>query len=396
MNSKKVNKPAGKKLLRLEEIFQTEGASPVIIPAMQSGVRQEIAISLLDAYQEHAFTTYTGKRFEDMVDSIRSFGVIQPVIVRKKERGRYEILAGHNRTNAAKQAGLSLVPAVVVEADDELAALIVTETNLVQRSFADMPVSEKAKILKTHCKNLQNAQKRKAWLADLEQSKEVGRRGTNLSQIQSRELVGQEYGLTGRDVSRLIRIGNLIPDLQQKVDERKIPIAAAVDLSYLSVLNQKELADIMKKPDLKVKISMKKAAELRDLESQGLLFSVSSVLLEGNDTEKTKKPEKQKEKFKEGKPADANRLILRNDEERKQWLTAYEDWGIWLSIPQLGLHVYRCDLPDGSSIVVDDYYQGTGYRTKRYHLVDKKHPYGYEQFSITELIAVLRQAVPNR
>lgn len=396
MNSKKVNKPAGKKLLRLEEMFQTEGPSPVIIPAMQSGVRQEIAISLLDAYQNHAFTTYTGKRFEDMVDSIRSFGVIQPVIVRKKERGRYEILAGHNRTNAAKQAGLSLVPAVVVEADDELAALIVTETNLVQRSFADMPVSEKAKILKVHCKNLQNAQKRKSWLEDLEQSKEVKSRGTNLSQTQSRELVGQEYGLTGRDVSRLIRIGNLIPDLQQKVDERKIPIAAAVDLSYLSEVKQKELADIMKKPDLKIKINMKKAAELRDLESQGLLFSVSAVLLEGNDTERPKKPEKQKEKFKEGKPAAANGLILKNDEERKQWLTAYEDWGIWLSIPQLGLHVYRCDLPDGNSIVVDHYYKEQGYRKERYHLVNQHQPYGYEQESITELVVLLRQTVPNR
>jgi ParB family chromosome partitioning protein len=250
---------------------------------MQSGIRQEIPIQLLDAYQNHEFTLYTGKRLDDMVDSIESFGVIQPIVVRKKG-SRYEILAGHNRTEAAKIVGLKSIPAVIVEADDKLAALIVTETNLVQRSFAEMPISEKSKILKNHCENLRNAKKRKGWIQNLDT--ESSR--TNLSQKESRELVGQEYGLTGRDVSRLIRIGNLTARLQKKVDDKKIPVAAAVDLSYLTLQHQEELSDCL---DLdNGKITMKTAAMLRDMEEQGLLFSVSQTLQDGvKQSEKKKK-----------------------------------------------------------------------------------------------------------
>ena len=274
-----------KKLVSLEEMFASAGTPSLVSLPSGIGIRQELDIDKLDPYAEHKFSTYSGKRFEDMVESVRDFGVIQPIIVRKKGK-RYEILAGHNRTNAAKAAGLSSVPAVIVDAEDDLAALIVTETNLVQRSFTDMAVSEKAKVLKTHCDNLKRAQKRKAFLKDTEDS------GTNLSQTQNREIVGQEYGLTGRDVSRLIRVSYLTPQLQAYVDAKRIPLAAAVDLSYLSEASQEELAEYMAENNIK-QVGMKTAAILRDTASQGMLFSVASVFEDEKAAKEQKKEQKE-------------------------------------------------------------------------------------------------------
>ena len=274
-----------KKLVSLEEMFASAGTPSLVSLPSGIGIRQELDIDKLDPYAEYKFSTYSGKRFEDMVESVRDFGVIQPIIVRKKGK-RYEILAGHNRTNAAKAAGLSSVPAVIVDAEDDLAALIVTETNLVQRSFTDMAVSEKAKVLKTHCDNLKRAQKRKAFLKDTEDS------GTNLSQTQNREIVGQEYGLTGRDVSRLIRVSYLTPQLQAYVDAKRIPLAAAVDLSYLSEASQEELAEYMAENNIK-KVGMKTAAILRDTASQGMLFSVASVFEDEKAAKEQKKEQKE-------------------------------------------------------------------------------------------------------
>lgn len=124
-----------------------EDVAPV--PEQQAGVT-EIEISKLVPFENHPFRIYEGERLNDMVTSIRELGVILPVVVRPKENV-YEILSGHNRVNAAKIAGLLKVPAVIKEGlSDEEANLIVTETNLMQRSFADLSYSERAVALITH------------------------------------------------------------------------------------------------------------------------------------------------------------------------------------------------------------------------------------------------------
>lgn len=106
-----------------------------------------LPIEEIHSFHDHPFWLYEGDRMEDMVQSIRDHGVLNLVIVRKAARG-YEMLAGHNRTNAAKLAGLTEVPAIVkTDLSDEDAYVYVIETNLLQRSFADLLPSEKAAVL---------------------------------------------------------------------------------------------------------------------------------------------------------------------------------------------------------------------------------------------------------
>ena len=111
-----------------------------------------IAIDAIVPFHDHPFHLYEGERLQDMVESIKVHGILNPVIVRKIERG-YEMLAGHNRLNAAKIAGLTEVPAIVKEnMSDENAYVYVIETNLMQRSFTDLQPSEKVAVLPQICR----------------------------------------------------------------------------------------------------------------------------------------------------------------------------------------------------------------------------------------------------
>jgi len=113
-------------------------------------------INTLIPFENHPFKLYEGDRLDDMVESIKNFGIIVPIVVRKKDN-KYQILSGHNRANSAKIVGLSEVPAIIKEnLTEEEATLIVTETNLMQRSFTDLLHSERATVIATR----HNAMKR--------------------------------------------------------------------------------------------------------------------------------------------------------------------------------------------------------------------------------------------
>ena len=128
---------------------------------LEQGDIQDIEIDLLKAYHDHPFTLYTGKRLEDMVDSIRENGILNPIIVLKKEDGAYEILSGHNRVNAAKLADLKTVQCIVKEhLSEEEAYTYVIETNLMQRSFSDLLPTEKALVLKVRYEKIASQGKR--------------------------------------------------------------------------------------------------------------------------------------------------------------------------------------------------------------------------------------------
>ena len=119
-----------------------------------------IPVEEIHPFHDHPFRLYEGDRLEDMVQSIREYGVLNPVIVRKAARG-YEMLAGHNRTNAAKIAGLPEVPAIVkTDLSDEDAYVYVIETNLLQRSFAELLPSEKAAVLVARYEKISSQGKR--------------------------------------------------------------------------------------------------------------------------------------------------------------------------------------------------------------------------------------------
>jgi len=236
--------------------------------------KQEIDINLLDAYKDHDFQTYEGKQLESMVESIKDLGILQPLLVRKKDGGRYEILAGHNRTKAAKIAGLNTVPVIVLDTDDNMAEIIVTETNLMQRGFGELKVSEQAKILEKHYNKLKTAGKRTYLTTDIDKAENVVQ---DKFVPESREMLGEEYGLTGRDISRLLRINYLSNRLKRKVDNKELAFNAAVNLSFLDITNQIILCRLQE--ELNCKIDLKKSVKLKELEKEGKLINHAAETL---------------------------------------------------------------------------------------------------------------------
>ena len=167
-----------------------------------------IPVEEIHPFHDHPFRLYEGERLEDMVQSIREHGVLNLLIVRKAARG-YEMLAGHNRTNAAKIAGLTEVPAIVkTDLSDEDAYVYVIETNLLQRFVAELLPSEKAAVLVARYEKISSQGKRNDIQQEIETLKETcghdvhkSRKrtcghGVHKSQ-KSRDGLGEEYGMTG-------------------------------------------------------------------------------------------------------------------------------------------------------------------------------------------------------
>jgi len=226
-------------------------------------------------FANHPFKLYEGERLDDMVRSVKELGVIVPVIVRPLDgdEGTYEILSGHNRVNAAKIAGLKKVPVVIKTGlDDDEAKLIVTETNLVQRSFADLSHSERAVALKQHhevLKNSNGGQGRRNDLLDeiktlLNPDKIKGNGTSSLlgNKLKSLEKTGTQYGLSKNSVARYVRVACLNQPLLQRVDDDEIGLYPAVSLSYLSPDEQTELNRLL--CEAAYKVDMKKAESLRE------------------------------------------------------------------------------------------------------------------------------------
>lgn len=232
---------------------------------------QEIPIEKIDSFRDHPFRLYEGERLEDMIDSVKTHGVLTPVIVRKSG-DRYEMLAGHNRTNAARLAGLTTVPAIVKEdVSDEDAYVYVVETNLMQRSFSDFLPSEKAVILKTRYETMKCQGKRNDILreiAALQSGKTTS--GQIRQKLDGRESFAQEYNLTGRDMARFLRINHLISEYKDMLDMKMIAMEAAVIMSFLSEDVQKWIYDASE--ECGFRINMKTAKRFRE-ESDNLTES---------------------------------------------------------------------------------------------------------------------------
>jgi len=200
---------------------------------------QEISIGQLVPFANHPFALYEGQRFSDLVESVRENGVITPIVVRPTDSGTYEILSGHNRVAAAKEAGLESVPAVAREGltDDE-AMFIVTETNLIQRSFADMKHSERAAALSV----LYEAMKKQGYRSDL--IEEIENTCAQIGhKFRTRDKLGMKYGLSKTTVARYLLINKLIPALKERLDDGKITMQVAENLSALSESEQEIVAE---------------------------------------------------------------------------------------------------------------------------------------------------------
>ena len=225
------------------------GEIPERIPA---GGVQMLPIDAIAPFHEHPFKLYDGDRLNDMVDSIREYGVLSPVIVQKTASG-YEMLAGHNRQNAAKLAGLKEVPAIVKDGlTEEEAWVYVVETNVIQRSFSDLSVSERIAVLSTRYDRVCGTKKREEILEELHLLSGDGGHHVH-RQAKSRELIGQEYGMTGRNIARYVRCNQLIPAFKEMLDDGSLTIIAGVELSFLSEGEQALVLDVMEQNCIKLK-----------------------------------------------------------------------------------------------------------------------------------------------
>lgn len=255
-----------------------------------------LPIDVLMPHPKHKFKLYTGKRLDDMVWSIREVGVLLPVIARPLDGDgeAYEILSGHNRVNAARIAGLAEVPAIIktgltgYEAD-----LIVTVTNLYQRSFADLSHSERAIVLKHYLETIKSQGKRNDLLDEIEklsnpqEYKEYGTSGLIGQKTGAREKASKRYGLDARTVSRYIRLCGLSETLLERVDADEIGLYPAVSLSYIPPDEQAELERLL--GEAAYKVDMKKAESLRELSERGKLTQGKMVqVLSGELNRKAK------------------------------------------------------------------------------------------------------------
>ena len=225
-------------------------------------------IDMLVPYRNHKFRLYEGERLNDMVQSVKTKGILTPIIVRAIDDGeKYEILAGHNRTNAARLAGLTSVPAVVKEnLSDEDAEMYVVETNVMQRGFDDLSITERAAVVAARHSAMFDDDKRRAIERELAllNGEEVEEQDESGDEKKSKlAAVGENYGLGKDSVARLIRVDKLVDELKPYVDNGGIAIRAAVNLSYLSQNEQTIVAELM---DLGM--DMKKAALLREVSKQ--------------------------------------------------------------------------------------------------------------------------------
>ena len=207
-------------------------------------------------FHNHPFRLYEGKRFDDMVDSICEHGVLIPVIVQKIADG-YEMLSGHNRWNAAKIVGIKEIPAIVKENLTEREAYAyVIETNMLQRSFDDLLPSEKAAVLaeryeKVMCQGRRNdILEEIAMLNGMDAPETCGH---NVHKSKSRDAVGEDYGMTGRNIARYMRLNQTTDQIKEMVDEGTMTMVTAVELSYLSEEEQKQVCTVLDENGGKIK-----------------------------------------------------------------------------------------------------------------------------------------------
>ena len=214
------------------------------------------------AFRGHPFRLYEGDRLNDLVESIAEHGVLNPVIIRKIERDEdgfeYEMLAGHNRQNAAAIANRELPCIVKENLSDEDAWIYVIETNVLQRSFSEMLPSEKAAVLalrysKMICQGRRNdiVEELKR-LENPDEIRETGTCGIECHKSKSRDVVGAEYDLKGRAVANYLRINELITPLKRRIDDAEFPIVVAVQLSYLTEQEQQMVDDVLSGSEYKV------------------------------------------------------------------------------------------------------------------------------------------------
>lgn len=232
---------------------------------------KEVELSKLLPFPDHPFRVLEDESMREMAESIREYGVLMPLVVRPVEEGVYEIISGHRRKYACEMIGMETVPVIVRELDRDASIIMMVDSNL-QRE------------------NILPSERAAAYKMKLEAIKRQGQRN-DLTSVQvapklSTEIIGEDEGVSKDTIKRYIRLTELSPELQQMVDEKKIAMTPAVEISYLKPEEQKLLVETIESEQATPSLSQ--AKRMKQMSREGTLTddTMLSVMSE------QKKPEK--------------------------------------------------------------------------------------------------------
>ena len=232
-----------------DDIFSTEESRQ----EQQREQVQQIPIGELFPFKNHPFKVLDDESMQRTVESVEQYGVLSPLIARPRPEGGYEIISGHRRQHAAQLAGLETLPVIVRQMDDDAAVLLMVDSNLQREHI--LP-SERALAYKMKLEAIKNQGAR----SDLT-SPQVA------AKFRSDDAVAKDQGISGDTVRRYIRLTNLIPELLDMVDEKKISFNPAVELSYLDESQQRDFLEAMQ--DTQNAPSLSQAQQLKKMAQQG-------------------------------------------------------------------------------------------------------------------------------
>ena len=268
-----------------DDIFSTEESRQ----EQQREQVQQIPIGELFPFKNHPFKVLDDESMQRTVESVEQYGVLSPLIARPRPEGGYEIISGHRRQHAAQLAGLDTLPVIVRNMDDDAAVLLMVDSNL-QRE------------------NILPSERAFAYKMKLEALKNQGAR-SDLTSVQvapklSTEKIGEEVGMSKDNVKRYIRLTNLVPELLDMVDEKKIAFNPAVELSYLDEAQQRDFLEAMN--DTQNAPSLSQAQRLKKLAQEGHFSYDVAFAVMGEE-----------------KKDELDKVVIKNDTLRKYFPRSY-------------------------------------------------------------------------
>ena len=272
-----------------DDIFSTEESRQ----EQQREQVQQIPIGELFPFKNHPFKVLDDESMQRTVESVEQYGVLSPLIARPRPEGGYEIISGHRRQHAAQLAGLDALPVIVRQMDDDAAVLLMVDSNLQRENI--LP-SERAFAYKMKLEALKNQGAR----SDLT----CGQFGHKLIGAKARDIVADESGDNARNVQRFIRLTNLIPELLDMVDEKKIAFNPAVELSYLDESQQRDFLEAMN--DTQNAPSLSQAQRLKKLAQEGHFSYDVAFAVMGEE-----------------KKDELDKVVIKNDTLRKYFPRSY-------------------------------------------------------------------------
>ena len=272
-----------------DDIFSTEESRQ----EQQREQVQQIPIGELFPFKNHPFKVLDDESMQRTVESVEQYGVLSPLIARPRPEGGYEIISGHRRQHAAQLAGLDTLPVIVRQMDDDAAVLLMVDSNLQRENI--LP-SERAFAYKMKLEALKNQGAR----SDLT----CGQIGHKLNGAKARDIVADESGDNARNVQRFIRLTNLVPELLDMVDEKKIAFNPAVELSYLDESQQRDFLEAMN--DTQNAPSLSQAQRLKKLAQEGHFSYDVAFAVMGEE-----------------KKDEMDKVVIKNDTLRKYFPRSY-------------------------------------------------------------------------